>query len=53
VKQKKMQEVYEEIFKIVKNTVEGEQGKQGIVSKLRKQMSLKKVPDHIQKVNIS
>ena len=30
-----MQEVYEEIFKIVKNTVEGEFGKKGVIKKLK------------------
>lgn len=50
MKAKKAQEFYEEVFKIVKGVVEGEKGKQGIISNLRKILNSKKPPEHVIKI---
>jgi len=50
LKAKKAQEFYDEVFRIVKGTVEGEKGKAGIINIFRKKMKGKKPPPHVQKI---
>lgn len=50
IKQKKAQEFYEEVFKIVKGVVEGDKGKHGVIARLKKTLEDKKPPPLVVKI---
>lgn len=50
IKQKKINEFFGEVYNIVKSAVEGQKGKKSFISKLKKQLEGKTMPDHIREI---
>ena len=50
IQQKQKQEYFAELFKIVKNSVEGDKGKKGFIQAVKHRMQSLKVPEHVAKV---
>lgn len=50
IKQRKAQEFYNEMFKIVKGAVEGKKGKEAIVEVMQKKLSQTNPPEHVKKI---